>query len=84
MVGNSVISVSKYTNSHAYKHGRSAQYSACLYEARVIRSANWSLALQPLVAYQAYMAHMKGINVPFYLRYGSLMCSKGLQSDRPK
>ena len=31
MVGNSVISVSKYTNSHAYKHGQSAQYSACLY-----------------------------------------------------
>ena len=65
-----------YIQNLTYDHGT--------YEARVIRSANWSLALQPLVAYQAYMAHMKAIDVFFYLMYGSSMCSKGLQSDRPK
>merc|ERR1711994_262734 len=27
---------------------------------------------------------MKAMNVPFYLQYGSLFCSKGLQSNRPK
>ena len=59
-------------------------FTCLLYESCVIRSANLSLTLQPLVADQAYMVHMKAINVPFYLMYGSLMFSKGLQSDRPK
>ena len=30
------------------------------------------------------MPHMKAMNVLFHLLYGSLFCSKGLQSDRPK
>ena len=30
------------------------------------------------------MPHMKAINVPFHLMYSSLMCSKGLESDRSK
>ena len=30
------------------------------------------------------MPHMKAMNVLFHLLYGSLFCSKGLQSDRPE
>ena len=33
---------------------------------------------------QATMPHMKGMGVPFHKGYGSLICLKGLQSDRPK
>ena len=40
--------------------------------------------MQPLEADQAIVPHMKAMNVPFYLQYGSLFCSKGLQSNRPK
>ena len=43
-----------------------------------------SVALQPVVADQAYMPQMKAMYVPFHMRYGRLICSKGLQSDRPK
>ena len=42
------------------------------------------LALQPLDVDEAFMPHMKAIDVPFHTMYGSLICSKGLQSDRPK
>ena len=27
---------------------------------------------------------MKGMDVPFHMGYGGLICSKGLQNDRPK
>ena len=30
------------------------------------------------------MPHMKAMNVPFQLMYGRLICSKGLESERPK
>ena len=30
------------------------------------------------------MPHMKAMKVLFHLLYGSLFCSKGLQSDRPE
>ena len=42
------------------------------------------VALQPLVEDEAFMPHMKDIDVPFPLLYGDLTCLKGLQSDRPK
>ena len=32
----------------------------------------------------AAIPHMKAICVPFHMGYGSLICSKMLQSDRPK
>ena len=40
-----------------------SDYKAC---ATRSQSANCSLTLQPLVADQAYMAHMKGISVTLY------------------
>ena len=30
------------------------------------------------------MSHIKAMHVPFQLMYGRLICSQGLQSDRPK
>ena len=32
----------------------------------------------------AIIPHMKARHVPFQSMYGRLICSKGLQSDRPK
>ena len=52
------------------------------YEGSAIRSANWSLTLQPLVAGQAYVPHMKAIYLPFHMPYGSLVCPYRLQIDR--
>ena len=43
-----------------------------------------SVTLQPLVPDQAFMPHIKAMNVPFHLLYGSLICSKILKSDRQK
>ena len=44
---------------------------------------NWigAVAEQPLVAHKTFMPQMRAINVPFHLLYGSLICSKKLQSD---
>ena len=42
------------------------------------------VTLKPVVANQAFMPHMKAMDVPFHLIYDSLICFKGLQSDRPK
>ena len=42
------------------------------------------VALQPLVEDEAFMPHMKAIDVPFHLLYGDLTCYQRLQSDRPK
>ena len=43
-----------------------------------------SVTQQPLVADHATVPHMEAISIPFHMRYGSLICSKRLQSDRPK
>ena len=40
--------------------------------------------MQPLVVDHATIPQMKAMDVPFYLMYDSLICFKGLQSDRPK
>ena len=40
--------------------------------------------MQPLVVDHATIPQMKAMDVPFHLVYGSLICVKGLQSDRPK
>ena len=34
--------------------------------------------------YLSIGGHMEAMNVPFHMGYGSLICFKGLQSDRPK
>ena len=43
-----------------------------------------SLTLQPVDGSQPSTPHMKARDVPFYLPYGSLICTNRLQSDRPK
>ena len=40
--------------------------------------------MQPLVVDNATMTQIKAMDVPFHLVYGSLICVKGLQSDRLK
>ena len=47
---------------------------------------NWigAVSVQPLAADQSFMPHMKAKEVLFHFLYGSLICSKRLQNDRPK
>ena len=54
------------------------------YEGDVVKRFMNLVALQPLVVDEAFMPHMKAMDVPFHTMYGSLICFKGLQSDRPK
>ena len=54
------------------------------YEGDVFKRFMNFVAMQPLVVDEASMPHMKAIDVLFHLMYGSLMSSKGLESDRPK
>ena len=54
------------------------------YEAGVIKSETGVIILQPLGADHATMHHIKAMNVPFHLGYGSLMCFNRLHSDIPK
>ena len=55
-------------------------YPALRYEAE----SKDLITLQPHVADQAYMPHMRAMNVLFHMLYGGLICCKRLQSDRPK
>ena len=43
-----------------------------------------AVTLQPLVAYQTFIPHMKAWDFPFPLPYGRLICTNRLHSDRPK
>ena len=43
-----------------------------------------SVTLQPLASDHATIPRMEAIAIPFHMRYGSMICSKRLQSDRPK
>ena len=63
---------------------RCSQFQKGMYEAEKEKKFMALKALQPLVANQAYIPQMKAMYVPFQLMYGGLICSKGLQSDRPK
>ena len=40
--------------------------------------------MQPVDGNQPSIPHMKALDVPFHLPYGSLICTKRLHSDRPK
>ena len=54
------------------------------YEGDVVKRFMNFIALQPLVVDEAFMPHMKAVDVPFHLLYGGLICYQRLQSDRPK
>ena len=58
--------------------------SYLIYEAKDEKSLTTVIAMQPLVADHALMPHLKAMYVPFHMAYSGLICSKGLQSDRPK
>ena len=45
-----------------------------VYEAEIVKRGMNSIALQPLVADQAFMSRMKAMYVPFHMGYGSLIC----------
>ena len=55
-----------------------------MYEGRLDKRFMNFVALQPLVVDEAFIPHMKAIDVPFQFLYGGLTCSQWLQSDRPK
>ena len=42
------------------------------------------ITLQPLVTDHANVPHMEAMDVSFHMGYGGPVCSKRLQSDRPK
>ena len=54
------------------------------YEAEIVKRSMDSITVQPLVADEAFMPHMEAMYVPFHMGYCSLICYKGLQSERPK
>ena len=54
------------------------------YEGKLDKRFMNFVALQPLAVDEAFMPHMKAIDVPFHFLYGSLTCYQRLQSDRPK
>ena len=54
------------------------------YEAYKRKTGMTFIALQPLVPDQVVMPHMEAMYVPFHMGYCSLICYKGLQSERPK
>ena len=56
----------------------------CMYEGENVKSFTTFIAMQPLVADHAFMPHLKALYVPFHMAFSGLICSKGLQSDRPK
>ena len=55
-----------------------------MYEGRLDKRFMNFVALQPLLVDEAFIPHMKAIDVPFQFLYGGLTCSQWLQSDRPK
>ena len=46
----------------------------CMYEVKDEKTGTTLIAMQPLVADQAYMPQMKAMCVPFHMVYGRLMC----------
>ena len=63
---------------------RDGPWTDTVYEEDVVKRFMNLIALQPLVVDEAFMPHMKAMDVPFHTMYGGLICFKGLQSDRPK
>ena len=57
---------------------------AILYEAKLDKRFMNLEALLPLLVDEAFMPHMKAVDVPCHFLYGGLTCYQRLQSDRPK
>ena len=55
-----------------------------VYEAYKQKTFMTLIALQPLVPEQVFLPHMEAMYVPFNMGYCSLICYKGLQSERAK
>ena len=55
-----------------------------IYEAYKQKTGMTLIALQPLVLDKVCMPHMEAMYVPFHMGYSSLICYRGLQSERPK
>ena len=55
-----------------------------MYEGKLDNRFMNFVALQPLAVDEAFMPHMKAIDVPFHFLYGGLTCYQRLQIDRPK
>ena len=53
-----------------------------LYEGRSQGTFPHAISLQPLGVGHATIPHIKAMDVPFHLIYGSLICAKRFQSDR--
>ena len=52
------------------------------YEGYLTYKVTDAVTQQPLGAGHATIPHIKPMDVPFHMIYGSLMCAKRLQSDR--
>ena len=63
-------------------NGASPRPNILIYEAGVIKSETGVIFLQPLGTGHATIPHIKAMDVPFHLIYGSLICAKRLKSDR--
>ena len=61
-----------------------ASLKTAVYEAKDERSFTSLIAMQPLGADHACMPQLKAMYVPFHMAHSGLICSKELQSDRPK
>ena len=53
-----------------------------MYEGRFYRSEPSFISMQPLGKEHANIPHMRAMDVPFHLIYGSLIYAKRLESDR--
>ena len=53
-----------------------------VYEGRFTGTDPHAISLQPLGIGHATIPHIKAMDVPFHLIYGSLICAKGLKNDR--
>ena len=53
-----------------------------MYEGYLTYKVTDAVTQQPLGAGHATIPHIKPMDVPFHMIYGSLMCAKRLQSDR--
>ena len=55
-----------------------------MYEGGPNKTVPEAISLQPLGAGHAVIPHIEAMYVPFHMGYGVPICSKQLQSDRPK
>ena len=66
LIETKVVRIAELQVRHTYLHRK--------YEAKDEKTGTTLIAMQPLVADQAYMPQMKAMCVPFHMVYGRLMC----------